>query len=174
MTQLRGWLSSKLYPWFAPYWEAKKLHEGSPHGLFPRTFYHALTAEEILAAVACPRLARAITLYQACIEREKKAERCFNEGVAMQQLGLVLLRQAKLAAARQVFEQALDILEDLPNEDVLPVISTCHFRLAEIYLENGDKQTAGMHLERCRSIDESLNDKSGLALNAELGRLISG
>jgi len=172
LTQFRGWLSSKLVPSFAPYWEAKKLHEGSPHGLFPRTFYHALSAQEIQAAYRCPRLARAITLYEGCIERENSAGRHLNEGIALHQLGLVLHRQGKLVAARQAYEQAIGILEDMPHAEALPAISTCHFRLAEIHLKNGDKKSASMHLEKSRSIDESLNDKNGLALSAELKRLL--
>jgi tetratricopeptide (TPR) repeat protein len=170
LTQFSGWLSSKTVPWFAPYWEAKKLHEGSPHGLFPRTFFHALSAQEIQEADRCPRLARAITLYEECIEREKSAGRHLNEGIALHQLGLVLHRQGKLVAARQAYEQAIGILEDLPNAGALPAISACHFRLAEMDIMNGDKQAARMHLDRGRSIDESLNDRTGLALYAELRR----
>lgn len=168
LTRFRGWLSSKLVPSFAPYWEAKKLHEGSPHGLFPRTFYHTLSDQEIQAADCCPRLAKAITLYQECIERERSAGRHLNEGIAFHQLGLVLHRQGKLVAASQAYEHAIGILEDMPDAEALPAISTCHFRLAEIYIKNGNKQSASMHLEKSRSIDESLNDKNGLALSAEL------
>ena len=170
LTQFRGWISSKTVPWFAPYWEAKKLHEGSPHGLFPRAFYHSLSAQEIQEANHCPRLARAITLYEICIEREKSAGRYFNEGIALHQLGLVLHRQGKLAAARKAYEQAIGILEDMPNAGALPAISACHFRLAEIYIALGDKQSANMHLEKSLNIDESLNDKAGLSLYAELRR----
>ncbi len=170
--QLRGWLASKLVPWFTPYWEAKKLHEGSPHGPFIRSFYHALSIEEIQAAQRCPRLEKAIRLYQECIERERSAGRSINEGIALHQLGLVLHRQGKLVAARQAYEHALDILVDLPNGEALGAISTCHFRLAEIHLSNGDKEAAATHLEKSQNIDESLNDRSGLALSAELKRLL--
>lgn len=170
LTQLRGWISSKCVPWFAPYWEAKKLHEGSPHGLFPRDFYHALSSEEILAAERCPRLQRAIELYRECIDRERSAGRVLNEGIALHQLGLVLHRQGKLGAAREAYEKALNILEDLPASEALPAASTCHFRLAEIYLHVGDSPSARLHLEKSQTIDETLNDKVGLEMNAELRR----
>jgi tetratricopeptide (TPR) repeat protein len=168
LNQFHGWLRSKTIPWFAPYWEAKKLHEGSPHGLFPRTYYHALRDKEIHDAKQCPRLERAITLYKECIEREKNSGRHFNEGIALHQLGLVLHRQGKLVAARQAYGKAIEILEDLPNPEALPAISTCHFRLSEIHIASGDKQSASLHLERSRKIDESLNDQDGLSLSAEL------
>ncbi len=172
LTQFHGWLNSKTVSWFTPYWEAKKLHEGSPHGLFSRTYYHALTEEEIEAASCCQRLKRAITLYQECIERERNAGRVLNEGIALHQLGLVLHRQGNLAAARKSYEHAIGILEDLPNPESLPAVSTCHFRLAEIHMKNGDKNLARMHLEISRSIDEGLNDKNGLAMADELDRKI--
>lgn len=174
LTQFRGWLSSKLVPWFTPYWEAKKLHEGSPHGLFLRGkgLYRDLTPAEIEAATRCPRLARAIQLYEECIAREHSAGRLLNHGMALLQLGLVRHRQGKLDAAQQAYEGALAILEDLPHAEALPAISTCHFRLAEILLERDNKQAASEHLEKSRSIDESVNDKGGLAMNNELRRLM--
>jgi tetratricopeptide (TPR) repeat protein len=172
LTQFRGWISSKSVPWFAHYWEAKKLHEGSPHGLFLRTYYHALSAQEIEEAEHCPRLARAIALYEECVQREQSAGRFLNEGVALHQLGLVLHRQGRLVAASKAYNQAISILEDLPDAEALPTLSTCHFRLAEIHIKNGDKQSASMHLEKSRSIDESLNDRNGLAMYTELRRIL--
>lgn len=168
LTQFRGWLGSKLVPWFTPYWEAKKFHEGSPHGLFGRGFYHALTPDEIAVAAQCPRLARAIELYQECITREKNAGRLLNQGIALHQLGLVLHRQGKLDAASKVYEDALALLTDLPHAEALPAVSTCYFRLAEIFSTQGKKQAAREHLEKSRSIDEGLNDESGIAMSSEL------
>jgi len=174
LTQLRGWFASKLVPWFTPYWEAKKLHEGSPHGLFTKGkgLYRDLTPLEIEDAAHCPRLARAIQLYQECVEREKDAERLLNHGMALHQIGLVRHRQGKLDTAQKAYEDALALLEDLPDAEVLPTISTCHFRLAEIFLEHGNKRAASEHLEKSYSIDESLNDKGGLVMSSELRRMI--
>jgi tetratricopeptide (TPR) repeat protein len=176
LTQFRGWLSSKIVPWFTPYWEAKKLHEGSPHGLFTKGkgLYRALTPSEIEAAVLCPRLDRAIRLYMECADRERSAGRVLNCGMALHQIGLVRHRQGKLITAQEAYEDALALLEDLPHAEVLPAISTCHFRLAEISLEHGNRSAASEHLEKSRSIDESLNDKGGLAMSRELKRLIEG
>lgn len=174
LTQLRGWLNSKLIPWFTPYWEARKLHEGSPHGLFSRGngLYRALTSAEVEAAANCPRLARAVQLYEECLAREQSEGRPLNFGIALHQLGLVRHRQGKLDAAEKAYEGALDILEDLPHAEALPAISTCHFRLAEILLERGKKQVASEHLEKSRSIDENLNDRGGLVMSCELRRLL--
>jgi tetratricopeptide (TPR) repeat protein len=174
LTQFQGWLSSRLVPWFTPYWEAKKLHEGSPHGLFTKGkgLYSALTSAEIEAAARCPRLDKAIRLYMECADRERDAGRVLNYGMALHQIGLVRHRQGKLDTAQKAYEDALAILEDLPHAEVLPAISTCHFRLAEISLEHGNKSTASEHLEKSQSIDESMNDKGGLAMSRELLRLI--
>jgi tetratricopeptide (TPR) repeat protein len=92
--------------------------------------------------------------------------------MALHQLGLLRHRQGKLADAQKAFEDALCILADLPHGEALAAVSTCHFRLAEIFLETGNRQIAGEHLEKSRSIDESLNDQGGLAMSAELQRLI--
>jgi hypothetical protein len=111
LTKFRGWLSSKTITWYAPYWEAKNLHEGSPHGLFTRGkgMYRDLTSAEVQAAARCPRLARALELYQECIDRERRAGRVLNQGMALHQLGLLLHRQGKLADAQKAFEDALCI-----------------------------------------------------------------
>jgi tetratricopeptide (TPR) repeat protein len=172
LSQFRGWLASRSLPWFAPFWKAKKLHESSPHGLFNRTFYHALTPDEIEGAARCPQLAKAIELYKECIGREVAAGRIFNQGVALQQLGLVYHRQGKLDAARKAYQDGLDLFEDLPDAEALAPASTCHFRLAEICLREGKREEALSHLEKSRSIDEGLNDQNGLTLSSELLRLI--
>lgn len=174
LTRLRDWLSAKTVPWYAPFYEAKKLHENSPNGLFPRSYYHALSADEIQRAAACPRLARAIDLYRECIQREEDAGRVYNQGIALTQLGLVYHRQGKLEAARQVYQQALDILEDLPDAGALTGASTCHFRLAEIFLAQHDLAAARLHLEKSTGIDESLNDPAGLKLSAGLAQRMGG
>src|SRR5689334_4704811 len=113
LTQFRGWLSSILVPSFRPYWEAKKLHEGSPHGLFMRGMglYRELTPAEIDAAVRCPRLSRAVELYEQCIARESREGRSLNHGLALHQLGQVWHRQGKLDAAQKTYHDALNILE---------------------------------------------------------------
>ena len=173
LTTLQSWLSAKLIPWYAPYWNAKKLHEGSPHGLFTRGkgLYRSLTAAEIEAAARCPRLARAVELYEECIDRERSEERVLNHGIALHQLGLLLHRQGRLGEARGAYEDALAVLEDLPH-DVLPAISTCHFRLAELSLESGDRNAALEHLQRSRDIDTRLRDAGGLAMNDELRQMV--
>lgn len=174
LTQFRGWLSSKTVSWFAPYWEAKRLHERSPHGLFTKGkgLYRALTPADIESAAHCPRLARAIELYRECVDRERSAGRVFNHGMALHQLGLVWHRQGKIEKAQRAYEEALAILEDLPQGEALLASSTCHFRLAEVFLQSGDRKAAGEHLERSRSIDKSVNDRAGLAMSKELERLI--
>ena len=75
-----------------------------------------------------------------------------------------------MEAARQAFEEALAILEDLPDAGALTGASTCHFRLAEISLAQRDLPTARLHLEKSTGIDESLNDQSGLQLSAVLAQ----
>ena len=168
LSQFRAWICAKTLPWVAPYWKAKKLHESSPHGLFYQNFYHLLTKEDIQQAASCIVLAEAIQLYQECILSEEEAGRHFNVGIAMQQLATVFHRQGKLYRARDLYLQAIDMLEDLPAVEAIAAISTCCFRLTEIYLAMREEEKARKYHERGYRIDQRLGDVGGTAAYRQL------
>jgi len=170
LAPIRESLLSRYFPWYRLYITAKQLHESSQHGLFRDGYYHLLTETQKKAARECPRLNQAIEIYKQCIEIETKAGRILNAGITHRQLGLIYQRQGRLEEAYDEYNIALNLLEDLPNAEALPALSSCHLRLGEIAINRGDKSTARYHLERSKEIDLSLNYRVGIVMSETLLR----
>ena len=168
ITRLRERLLAAFVPGYGRYVQAKRLHEGSPNGLFPQTYFHLLTDEQKRAARACPMLARAESLYRECLETEGSPKKPFNQAVVHHQLGMLFHRQDRLAEARAEYQAALRVFENLPDAAAPGSVSSCHFRLGELALAEGDAASARPHLTKSRDLDRFLGDEEGAKLGQSL------
>ena len=152
-------------PWFRGYLEAKRIHESSPFGWPENGLYKELSEDDKLAAQSCPLLSRAVGLYRELLKLKVVDERPFNKGITHHQLGLVFHRQGLVEDARTEYEAALGLLVDLPDAEALPPVSTCHFRLGEIAMDEGNLTGARKHFERSIALDQQMRDEQGLRMN---------
>ena len=168
ITRIYEWVFATFVRGYRRYVEAKRLHEGSPNGLFLDTYSHLLTEEQKRAARACPMLASAESLYRECLEAEDTPKKPFNQGMVHHQLGMLFHRQGRLDEARAEYQAALRVLENLPDAEAPGTVSSCHFRLGELALGEGDVASARLHLTKSRDIDRFLGDTDGVRLGQSL------
>lgn len=152
--------------------QGKRLHERSPHGFYAGREFLDLTEADKAAGRSCRFLKEAEKLYRHSIEIEARGPSPFNSAIAHYQLGLLLHWQGRCDEAREEYNRAAALLNNLPNPEAPSALSDCHFRLGDLAEARCEYDAAVSHFERSRVMDQMRGDTNAVLMSEKrLSRL---
>jgi len=118
----------------------------------------------------CELYADGHRLLTGSIERQRRASNPRSLAVGLENLGQLLRRTGRLAAAEAAGAEALDIAERLEDPSLVPLCATL---VAHVRLLRGDRAAIGL-AERAAAVPSELGNRVMIAPALAQGRLLAG